>query len=236
MPIHSMPLYQEADYIPLSALQHYLFCPRQCALIHLEQIWRDNYLTTSGKLLHEHVDSGDRASRRDLHQATALRLVSHRYGLTGIADLVEFREWECERDNSGKRIATTIPGLKRLWRPFPVEYKRGKEDFHDAAKVQLCAQAICLEEMLDIHIPFAVLYRGATRRRTEVDLDAPLRQKTVETADNVRTLLRGDATPHATYTPLCEACSLFDTCLPRKATSGSSASEWLDQWLERNAP
>ena len=135
--------------VMLSALQHYLFCPRQCALIHIEGAWSENFLTASGRQLHERVDQRGGETRRNVHLATALRLVSSRLGLMGVADMVEFHRQETQQDESGRTVAARLPGRSGYWRPFPVEYKRGAPKSHRADEVQLCAQASCLEEMLD---------------------------------------------------------------------------------------
>ena len=150
--------------IMLSALQHAVFCMRQCALIHLEGIWTENHLTATGRILHERVDNGMHETRRDVRLATALRLVSRRLGVIGIADMVEFH-----RVGEG---GAPLPGLSGRWMPFPVEYKHGKPKIHRADEVQLCAQAMCLEEMLNVEVPSGALFYGTTRRRMEVRFDA----------------------------------------------------------------
>ena len=134
--------------VMLSALQHYLFCPRQCALIHVEGVWSENYLTAAGRQLHERVDRKRAETRKDVHLATALRLVSNRLGLIGVADMVEFHRQESQLNANGICVAARLPGRTGFWRPFPVEYKHGSTKAHRADEVQLCAQALCLEEML----------------------------------------------------------------------------------------
>ncbi len=189
-------MHPEESFIPISALQHYIFCPRQCALIYLVQIWTENALTAEGRVLHKEADSGRSATRGDTKTVTGLLLASRELGLTGKADVVEFH-----RKNG-------------VWHPFPVEYKRGRPKPHEADKVQLCAQALCLEEMLGLPVPEGALFYGATRRRLEVAFDAALRELTAQTAAAVHGLLREEVLPPPVRIPGCAACSLADDCLP----------------------
>lgn len=225
-------MYQDDELVMLSALQHYQFCPRQCALIHLEEMWSDNYLTAAGTVLHEHVDSDFHETRSDVHLATSLRLVSHRLGLIGIADLVEFHRCESEYGENGERIAVQLHGHRGFWKPFPVEYKHGKPKTHRADEVQLCAQAICLEEMLQVEISSGALYYGMPRRRYSVIFDQELRRLTAQTADDVHVLLSQDVIPDANYSKSCEACSLLDSCRPKDFQKRASVKVWLNQYLE----
>lgn len=218
--------------VMLSALQHYLFCPRQCALIHLEGAWRENFLTASGRQLHERVDRRGGETRRDVHLATALRLVSNRLGLTGVADMVEFHRQESEFDAEGRCVAAKLPGRGGLWRPFPVEYKRGAPKSHRADEVQLCAQALCLEEMLKVVIPAGALFYGETRRRMDVPFDEVLRSLTEDVAAKVHELLKTGITPPPEQMKGCRACSLVDTCRPENIGKGVSARRWIDGQLE----
>lgn len=215
------------ELIMISALQHYLFCKRQCALIHVEGVWNENYLTATGRQLHERVDRAGGETRRDVHLATALRLVSARHGITGVADMVEFRRVESEIEN-GIRVASSLPGRTGWWRPFPVEYKRGRPKDHRADEVQLCAQALCLEEMLGIAIPNGALYYGETRRRVDVCFDNDLRTLTCDTIRKVRELVSTGITPPPAETKGCSSCSLFDLCRPGDLREGRSVAKWLD--------
>ena len=210
--------------ILLSALQHAVFCMRQCALIHLESVWTENHLTATGHVLHEKVDRQEHETRRDVCLATALRLVSHRLGVVGIADMVEFHRVD-DSDPAG----APLPDLPGKWSPFPVEYKRGKPKTHRADEVQLCAQAMSLEEMLNVEIPSGALFYGTTRRRMEVCFDSELRTLTEQTAEKVHRLLSDGVIPPAEYGKWCESCSLFDKCNPK--SQGKSAAMWLDRQL-----
>jgi CRISPR-associated exonuclease Cas4 len=213
----------------LSALQHVLFCKRQCALIHMAGIWDENRLTAAGRVLHERVDEQKSESRRSLLQATAVRLVSHRLGVSGIADMVEFHSADSEFDDTGMRTATTLPGHTGFWRPFPVEYKRGRPKSHRADEVQLCAQAICLEEMINVVVPTGALFYGEPRRRTDVVFDEELRQTTAKAAEEVHRLISSGKTPPPTYGKWCTACSLVNDCCPKQLCR--SARQWLEQEL-----
>jgi CRISPR-associated exonuclease Cas4 len=193
--------YNEDDLAMISALQHYLFCPRQCALIHIEQQWLENRLTAEGRILHERVHGGGRESRRTLRVEFDVPIRSLQLGVIGRADIVEFH-----RQENG------------LWQPLPVEYKRGRPKKDDTDRVQLCAQALCLEEMLDCVVPEGALYYGEKKRRTAVVFDAGLREKTAQTAALLHTLLDEGKTPPPQYAERCESCSFLPLCLPKVAT------------------
>ena len=222
----------DEDIVMLSALQHYLFCRRQCALIHLERSWTENRLTASGRVMHERVDERTSETRRVLRQATAVRLVSRRLGVWGIADMVEFHRTDAARDDAGETVAAPLPGLSGFWKPFPVEYKRGKPKSHRADEVQLCAQAICLEEMLGVSIPAGALFYGEPRRRTDVAFDTGLRGLTEETARGVRALIDSGETPEPTFGKWCASCSLVEECRPKLIASRRSARAWLERQME----
>ena len=194
------PLFDEDDLVMVSALQHYLFCPRRCALIHLEQQWLENRLTAEGRILHERVHTSGRELRRTLRVEYDVPIRSLRLGLVGFADVVEFHRQE---DGS--------------WQPLPVEYKRGRPKRDDSDRVQLCAQALCLEEMLGCTVPQGFLYYGEKRRRTPVVFDADLRDLVRRTADEVHALLAAGRTPPPRRGPHCAHCSCLPLCLPEVA-------------------
>jgi len=193
-------LYDEDDLVMISALQQYLFCPRRCALIHIEQQWQENVFTAEGRILHERVHSSGRESRRVLRVEYSVAIRSLHLGLTGQADIVEFHHQE-----------------NGLWLPLPVEYKRGRPKKNDADRVQLCAQAMCLEEMLNCAVPEGALYYGEKKRRFVVLFDAPLRETTVRAAAEVHALLTRGKTPPPHYAERCESCSFLPFCLPKVA-------------------
>lgn len=225
----------DTDMVMLSALQHYLFCPRQCALIHVEGLWSENYLTSAGRRMHERVDSGRKETRRGVHLATSLRLVSNRLNMFGVADLVEFHLTDNEFDDAGRRRAARLPGREGWWRPFPVEYKRGSPKGHHADEVQLCAQAICLEEMFSLSIDVGALFYGEIRRRVDVAFDEELRRLTEETVRGVAEMIVLGETPPPVGSKQCNACSLQESCRPREAGRGRSARQWVEDEIARVA-
>lgn len=206
-------MYSEDELLPLSALQHLLFCERQCALIHIEQAWEENRLTAEGRVLHERVHAADDESRGDVRIARGLRLRSLRLGLIGQADVVEFHR----RGDA--------------WLPFPVEYKRGKPKTGIFDTVQLCAQALCLEEMKSVVITAGALFYGTTRRRLDVVFDQLLRDQTATAADRLHRLIEHGLTPSATYEKKCDSCSLFSLCLPRSVGQNKSAMAYLNRMI-----
>ena len=191
-------MYSEDDLIQLSALQHFVFCERQCALIHIEQLWDENLFTAEGRIMHDKVDTADRESRGNVRIEYGVPLRSLRLGLIGKADVVEFH-----RMDDG------------TWIPFPVEHKRGKPKMDDCDKVQLCAQAICLEEMLKVEIKKGALFYGRTRRREDVEFDEKLRIEAEEVAKRVHSLIESGMTPKPDYSKKCKKCSLYDLCMPK---------------------
>lgn len=220
------------EFVMLSALQHYLFCPRQCALIHVEGAWSENYLTAAGRVLHERVDRQGMETRRDVHLATSLRLVSRRLGVMGVADKVEFCRVEGPVDANGCIVAAPLPNRSGYWRPLPVEYKRGRPKEHRADEAQLCGQALCLEEMFGVTIPTGDLFYGETRRRIEVVFDAELRGLTESVVSSVRDIISRGVTPPPDIGKKCEACSLKEICRPDETFSGRSARRWLENRLD----
>ena len=200
------------DSLPLSALQHFAFCRRQCALIHIERQWSENRLTAEGRVLHEHAHEGGSEKRSDLRLARALPLQSTALGLHGVADIVEFH-----RRPDG------------AWQPFPVEYKRGRPKHEPIDAVQLCAQAICLEEMLGQPVPAGAIFYGATHRRHDVAFDDALRAETVRLASAVHDLVATGRTPPPEFAPKCRSCSLLELCRPEAV--GHSASQHLTRMM-----
>ncbi len=208
--------YSEDNLLPLSALQHLLFCPRQCALIHIEQVWVENLFTAQGRLMHERVDQSGRESRKDVRIEYGMPLRSLRLGLIGKADVVEFHKIESEN----------------LWRPFPVEYKRGKAKKENWDKVQLCAQAICLEEMREVEVPAGALFYGKNRRRQEVSFSGDLRRETENTALQLHELIDAGRTPAPVYSKRCDSCSFYELCLPKTLERKRKVGRYLDQAYE----
>ena len=204
---------RDAEPIPLSALQHAVYCLRQAALIHLERMWAENRFTAEGHVLHMASDRPESRRARGVRRETSLSIASKRLGIAGVADLVEFR--------AGDEGET----------PYPVEYKRGKPKLHRADEVQLCAQALCLEEMTGRRVPEGALFYGETKRRVVVPFDAELRRLTEETASELRDVFASLRTPPAIYRPSrCRACSLIDLCRPK--SSAKPAGRWRDRMVQ----
>jgi CRISPR-associated exonuclease Cas4 len=198
----------EDDALPISGLQHLAFCPRQWALIHLEQVWVENVRTAEGRLLHERADLPGESRRASVRTVRGMWLRSERLHLTGRADIVEFQP-----------------------DPYPVEYKRGKSKPNDCDTVQLCAQALCLEEMLRLEIPRGAIFYGNPRRRLEVVFAPDLRASTEELAATMHRLYRSRVTPAALPGPYCRNCSLVHVCLPQATAHVDSAARWVARQL-----
>jgi len=204
-------MFTESQLLPLSALQHYLYCPRQTALIHLEQAWAENRFTAEGNVAHKRAHDAPDESRPGVRITRSLPVRSLTLGISGQCDIVEFH-----------KNGTVIP----------VEYKRGKPKSHRADEVQLCAQALCLEEMLNIQIPQAFLYYGKRKRRTPIDLNKELRQLTADTAALLHHLIDSRQTPHAEYDKRrCDACSLINLCQPKSLRLKRGAASWFQSQI-----
>lgn len=207
-------MYNPDDLLMISALAHYLYCPRRFALVHIEKVWEENLYTAEGRILHEKADSGQCETRGDLKTATGLPLRSLELGVAGRADVVEFHRRE------------------GLWHPFPVEYKRGRPNIHDADKIQLCAQAMCLEEMLGLPVPEGAIFYGKTRRRQAIVFNDLLRGATRETAAGAHRLMSLGKTPPPVADKRCPPCSLVEQCMPESVSRPGAASRYLRSLLE----
>jgi len=189
------------EIISISALNQYVFCPRRCALMHVEGIWSDNEHTTKGTILHKNADERGYETVREAKYLHALPLYSEKYGLNGKADIVEIRAREI----------------------IPVEYKKGKRREFENDNIQLAAQALCLEEMFQTEITRGFIYHAMSKRRREVFFDDALRRETIATIENVRKLLKSQTIPAANFLPRCGGCSLYGTCLPKLSDAGERA-------------
>jgi len=208
-------MFSEDDLVMLSALSHFSYCSRRCALIHIEQVWDENVFTAEGRIMHEHVHEEGNETRGNVRIARGVPLRSLRLGLVGKADVVEFRRID-----------------KHTWQPFPVEYKRGKPKPDHSDSIQLCAQAMCLEEMLSVSVPQGALFYGKTRRRLDVAFDETLRKETEETANKAHQLIESGTTPPPVYAKRCESCSLIGECLPKKIGKRTSVKRYLMSMME----
>lgn len=218
-------MYDEDDLLPISGLQHLLFCERRAALVLIENLWEENTFTADGHIKHERAHEVGTEARPDIRVARGLRLRSLILGLSGMADIVEFHRTE---DLTG----IALEGAEGLWQPIPVEYKRGKLRKEDGYEIQLCAQAMCLEEMLGAEIPRGYIYYGKTNRRLEIEFSQELRQKTSLAAERLRALFSSGVTPKAVHTRKCERCSLINLCLPAVSGSKQSTGAYLKRMLK----
>lgn len=208
-------MFSEDDLLQISSLQHLTFCERQWSLIHVECDWSENVLTMEGRQLHEYVHEQGETSKAGMRQVRGLRLGSLSYGLYGIADLVEFY-----RDDSG----VSLFGLNGKYVPYPVEYKRGRKRFDRADEIQLCAQAVCLEEMLGAQVPMGAVYYGEPKRRAEVKIGESLRASLAERCSRARELLNGSSVAVPNFGKHCANCSMMEQCAPDVIrVDGSSA-------------
>lgn len=206
-------MYSDDELLPISTLQHFVFCPRQCALIYIEQVWEENLLTAEGRILHEKAHEEQVQTRDGIRIERGIFLRSEKLGLIGKADVVEFHK----------------PAEGRGRCAFPVEYKHGKPKDNNCDKVQLCAQALCLEEMLKADIPDGALFYGKTRRRIDVEFTQGLREETMDVADRLRKFIRAGFTPAPVYGKKCESCSLMTVCLPEIIQNAVSVEQYIRQ-------
>jgi len=203
-------MFVDSDFLPLSALQHFKFCRRRFALVYAEQLWAENRLTAEGRVLHENTDIVSEHEVDGMHIARAVPLKSERLGIFGIADTVEF-----------------FPDGT----PFPVEYKHGKPNAHGSDEIQLCAQALCLEEMTKRSVPEGALFYGKTRRRKNIALDKELRAATISLISEARALRERGETPPAIFrSETCDKCSLKELCLPE---CGENSDALERDWQKR---
>ena len=210
----------------LSGIQHFRFCPRQWALIHIEQQWADNRLTIEGQILHEHVDDpfyrqkcGDRITLR------AVSIVSRELGLYGISDAIELLPSLSDEDT------IRHPKYFGLWKPVVVEYKHGKPKKNKEDEVQLAAQTMCLEEMYSIHIPYGVIFYGELRHRVEIDITESLKGIVRQCAIDMHEMFRSGIVPRAEYGSQCKKCSLKDVCMPEIRHNATTVSTYLNNNL-----
>ena len=208
-------MYTESDLLSLSALQHIVFCERQCALIHIEQQWGENRFTAEGRVMHNRVHEPERERVGDILVVRGLRIRSLELGLSGIADVVEFNE--------------------RINIVRPVEYKRGKPKLNSCDEVQLCGQAMCLEEMMLVSITDGDLYYGSQRKRQTIPFTESLRSETQRLAVRLHTLVDAGITPTALRNNKCEQCSLIDICMPGLAKSGRDVQEYIEQNIKETS-
>lgn len=224
-------IYSEDDLLLLSGIQHFAYCERQWALIHVEKQWLENVKTVEGRHLHERVHNPDLIEKRgDLLTARSLPIVSLRLGLYGMLDLLEFHQ------TGPGQGGTKLSNREGFWLPKPVEYKRGKAKPDDRDEVQLCAQGICLEEMLQIRIDEGDLYYGENRRRVVVAFDSALRSRVEELSRRMHQVFENGITPPAEKGNHCNLCSLKDVCLPSLTKKSRSVKDYIEKEIGDSPP
>lgn len=215
-----MKEYNEDDYLMLSGIQHYSFCKRQWALIHIENQWSENIRTIEGEILHDRVHDNTLTEKRgDIIISRGMPIVSKSLGINGVCDVVEFHK---------NKKGVNIIGRDGLYKVYPVEYKKGKPKIDDIDIMQLVAQAMCLEEMLCCEIEKGFLYYGETRHRETVVFDSQYKNKVIELFDEMHNLYEKRHTPKVKRTKACNACSLKDICLP-VLLNKKSVKEYISQ-------
>lgn len=246
-------MFTEDQLLPISALQHWLYCPRQCGLIHLEQVWAENKFTAEGQVLHKKAHEGEDENKAGIRITRSMAVRSLELGISGQCDIVEFhpvcgsasgdlrseisdlrgRATDSAHELPEGDLKSQISNFKCTARAVPVEYKRGKPKSHRADEVQLCSQAMCLEEMLGVTISSGRLFYGGEKRRTAVEFDVPLRQLVMETAAALHAMIDSRETPMAEYqAKRCDACSLIDLCQPKALRFKRGAAAWFSSALK----
>lgn len=228
-----MTEYTQDDLLPLSGIQHFLFCRRQWALIYIEQQWKENALTAEGRIMHQRVDDPFfTETRNGVITARSVPVASYRLGLSGICDVVEFRPSLAGRGAGGEGDGVKLPNREGLYLPMPVEYKRGRPKREPVDKAQLCAQALCLEEMLSTEILLGFLYYGQTRHREEVEFTPQLRGLVEEMSAEMHRYFSRGYTPKVKPFKGCRSCSLAEVCLPVLQENVITASRYIKQNIE----
>lgn len=216
--------YQESDLLPISGLQHLAFCERRWALVQIESIWSENRFTAEGNVIHKRAHSGEIESRPGALIRRTLLLHSLRLGLSGQADIVEFQP-----SAAGFRLE----GHRGFWTAFPIEYKRSRDKAGSLAyHVQLCAQALCMEEMLHCSVTAGAIYDGTTRRRQPVEFTPELRFRTETLASRMHLLFNRRCTPPPVFTKGCKSCSLLEDCFPESLSRPGRVTEYLKSALD----
>ncbi|MBI5824469.1 MAG: CRISPR-associated protein Cas4 [Chloroflexi bacterium] len=225
--------YTQDDLLPLSGIQHFLFCRRQWALIHIERQWQENALTAEGRIMHKRADDPFfTETRNGVITARSVPVASYRLGLVGVCDVVEFLPSPAGR-GQGEGDGVKLPNKDGLYLAAPIEYKRGKEKRDHSDETQLCAQAICLEEMLSMNIPRGYLFYGETRHRVEIEFTADLRTLVKDMADEMHNYFSRGYTPKVKTSKACRSCSLADICLPVLQEKVIAASKYINQNIEQ---
>ena len=215
--------YPEDEYLNISGLQHFVFCRRQWALIHIEQQWAENYRTIAGEILHERAhDSNISEKRKNVIISRGLKVSSRKLGINGVCDVVEFHE---------SKTGISLHGYDALYEVCPIEYKKGEPKEHDADILQLCAQAICLEEMLACDIKVGYLYYGECKHRYIVQFTDEVRERVIKCVAEMHEYYKRNYTPKVKRTRSCNACSINQLCIPQ-ILKGQSVNAYIDKYIE----
>lgn len=218
-----MKTYNEEDWLMLSGIQHFVFCKRQWALIHIEGEWQENYLTTEGEIIHERVHNEDLTEKRgDMIICRGMRIFSNKLGISGATDAVEFH-----KSNEGALLS----GYEGFWQPVPIEYKRGKPKFDHSDILQVVSQALCLEEMFCVDIDTAYLFYDEIHRREKVEITRELREEVEEIFEEMHAYFKRRYTPKVKIKKACKSCSLKDICLP-ELTKKQSVALYYKNFME----
>lgn len=211
------------SYLLISGIQHYLFCPRQWGLIHIEHQWAENSFTVEGDVLHSRVHDSDSSFKRgELLSLTSMRVSSERLGIEGVCDAVEFRS---------ASDGVELFGRSGKWMVMPVEYKRGGTKRDECDIMQVVAQALCLEEMFGCRIERGAIYYGKTRSRDYFEIDDDLRKRLISTVEEMHRFYDRHCTPKARRTKKCSNCSLLDICIP-SIFEDQSVSEYVQSHIK----
>ncbi len=227
-------MYTEDELLPVSYLQHLLFCERRVALIHIEGLWEDNQFTAEGSVLHARTDADLPVEVRcNVRITRGLLIRSMDLGLSGKADVVEFHRLsgiEFPRESS-LAAGIELPGANDVWQPFPVEYKRGRLRHEEGYEIQLCAQAMCLEEMLEVAVPRGAIFFGSNRRRKQIEFDTELRSLTIAATRRLHDIIDKGVPARFKYEKKCQSCSLVNLCLPRVSCGKETVTKYMTKML-----
>lgn len=215
-------MYNEDEFLQLSGIQHFAFCRRQWALIHIEMQWKENLRTVEGQILHENAHNPEMNEKRgNVIVVRAMPVHSRKMGVSGECDVVEFH-----KSDKGAHIN----GREGVYMPVPVEYKRGEPKSDNIDILQLVAQALCLEEMFCTDINYGYIYYGETRHRLKVDFDDEIRNEVVKLFEEMHLYYRRGYTPKVKISKKCNACSLKDLCVP-VLNKNKSVAEYIDKFI-----
>lgn len=219
-------MYSEDEMLMLSGIQHYVFCPRQWALIHIEQLWGENYLTMEGQLLHSRVDDPTIREKNgsDIFTLRGIRLASQTLGFSGIADAIEIRPFADAPKNKRQLLSS------KNFEAIPVEFKRGHKKLNDCDRIQVCAQAMIFEEMTGVEIKKGTIFYWEERHREYVEIDDSIRSQVHVISENMHKILSSGKTPKPIYSKSCKACSLYDLCNPK--INNKSVAVYLNYYLD----